>query len=119
VQWWNDQPEQVRAWAAELIARSPDVAVTYTNLELFVDEYASLRANMAPGPARTRILSGLMLAPIDLAKRRPWTQAEVRRAWERGEVGSRLFALGLMIGQPDLVVADLVGGRHPQFAQRI
>jgi hypothetical protein len=77
-------------------------------LELFVDEYASLRANMAPGSARTRILSGLMLAPVELAKRRPWTQAEVRRAWERGEAGSRRFALGLMIGQPDLVVADLV-----------
>src|SRR5262245_23143117 len=34
VQWWNDQPEQIRVWAAELIARSPDVAVTYTNLAL-------------------------------------------------------------------------------------
>jgi putative ABC transport system substrate-binding protein len=32
VQWWNDQPEQMRAWAAELIAHSPDVAVTFTNL---------------------------------------------------------------------------------------
>jgi hypothetical protein len=30
VQWWNDQPEQMRIRAAELIARSPDVAVTYT-----------------------------------------------------------------------------------------
>jgi putative tryptophan/tyrosine transport system substrate-binding protein len=36
VQWWNDQPEQMQAWAAELIARSPDVAVTYTNLALAV-----------------------------------------------------------------------------------
>jgi putative tryptophan/tyrosine transport system substrate-binding protein len=36
VQWWNDQPEQMRAWAAELVARSPDVAVTYTNLALAV-----------------------------------------------------------------------------------
>jgi ABC-type sugar transport system substrate-binding protein len=36
VQWWNDQPEQMRTWAAELIARSPDVAVTYTNLALAV-----------------------------------------------------------------------------------
>jgi putative ABC transport system substrate-binding protein len=36
VQWWNDQPEQMRAWAAELIAHSPDVAVTYTNLALAV-----------------------------------------------------------------------------------
>jgi putative ABC transport system substrate-binding protein len=36
VQWWNDQPEQMRIWAAELIARSPDVAVTYTNLALAV-----------------------------------------------------------------------------------
>ncbi|HEY7299856.1 MAG TPA: hypothetical protein VH684_18265, partial [Xanthobacteraceae bacterium] len=24
VQWWNDQPKQMRAWAVELIARSPD-----------------------------------------------------------------------------------------------
>jgi ABC-type sugar transport system substrate-binding protein len=32
VQWWNDQLEQMRGWAAELIARSPDVAVTFTTL---------------------------------------------------------------------------------------
>jgi putative ABC transport system substrate-binding protein len=36
VQWWNDQPEQMRVWAAELIARSPDVAVTFSNLALAV-----------------------------------------------------------------------------------
>jgi putative tryptophan/tyrosine transport system substrate-binding protein len=36
VQWWNDHPEQMRVWAAELVARSPDVAVTYTNLALAV-----------------------------------------------------------------------------------
>jgi putative ABC transport system substrate-binding protein len=36
VQWWNDQPEQMRVWAAELIAGSPDVAVTFTNLALAV-----------------------------------------------------------------------------------
>ena len=36
VQWWNDQPEQMRVWAAELIARSPDVAVAFTNLALEV-----------------------------------------------------------------------------------
>ena len=36
VQWWNDQPEQMRIWAAELIARSPDVAVTFTNFGLEV-----------------------------------------------------------------------------------
>jgi putative ABC transport system substrate-binding protein len=36
VQWWNDQPEQIRVWTAELIARSPDVAVTFTNLALEV-----------------------------------------------------------------------------------
>jgi putative ABC transport system substrate-binding protein len=36
VQWWNDEPEQMRVWAAELIARSPDVAVTFTNLALEV-----------------------------------------------------------------------------------
>src|SRR5215831_110342 len=36
LQWWNDRPEQMRAWAAELIAGSPDVAVTFTNLALEV-----------------------------------------------------------------------------------
>lgn len=34
VQWWNDSPEQMRTRAAELISRSPDVAVAYTNLAL-------------------------------------------------------------------------------------
>src|SRR5262245_60903771 len=29
VQWWHDQPEQMRLWAAELMARSPDVVVTF------------------------------------------------------------------------------------------
>jgi len=36
VQWWNEGPEQMRAWAAELIASSPDVAVTFTNHALEV-----------------------------------------------------------------------------------
>jgi putative ABC transport system substrate-binding protein len=36
VQWWNDRPEQMRSWAAELIAGSPDIAVTFTNLALEV-----------------------------------------------------------------------------------
>ncbi|MGB8111910.1 MAG: ABC transporter substrate-binding protein, partial [Pseudolabrys sp.] len=36
VQWWNAEPEQMRAWAAELIVGSPDVAVTFTNLALEV-----------------------------------------------------------------------------------
>jgi len=36
VQWWNEGPEQMRAWAAELIAGSPDVAVTFTNHALEV-----------------------------------------------------------------------------------
>src|SRR5262249_54455779 len=36
LQWWNDRPEQMRTWAAELIAGSPDVAVTFTNLALEV-----------------------------------------------------------------------------------
>ena len=32
VQWWNDKPEQMRVWVREMIARSPDVTVAYTNL---------------------------------------------------------------------------------------
>src|SRR5262245_15530280 len=36
VQWWNEGPEQMRAWAAELVSRSPDIAVAFTNLALEV-----------------------------------------------------------------------------------
>jgi ABC-type uncharacterized transport system substrate-binding protein len=36
VQWWNEGPEQMRVWAAELITGSPDVAVTFTNHALEV-----------------------------------------------------------------------------------
>jgi putative tryptophan/tyrosine transport system substrate-binding protein len=36
VQWWNDQPEQMRAWAAELVARTPDVAVAFSNPALAI-----------------------------------------------------------------------------------
>jgi putative ABC transport system substrate-binding protein len=36
VQWWNDQPEQMRAWVAELMARTPDVAVAFSNPALAI-----------------------------------------------------------------------------------
>jgi putative ABC transport system substrate-binding protein len=36
VQWWNDQPEQMRAWAAELMARTPDVAMAFSNPALAI-----------------------------------------------------------------------------------
>jgi len=36
VQWWDERQEQMRTRAAELIRRSPDVAVTFTNLALEV-----------------------------------------------------------------------------------
>jgi ABC-type uncharacterized transport system substrate-binding protein len=36
VQWWNDQPEQMRAWTAELVARMPDVAVAFSNPALAI-----------------------------------------------------------------------------------
>src|SRR5262245_17518060 len=36
VQWWNDQPDQMRAWAAELVARTPDIAVAFSNPALAV-----------------------------------------------------------------------------------
>jgi len=36
VQWWNDQPEQMRTWTAELMARMPDVAVAFSNPALAI-----------------------------------------------------------------------------------
>jgi hypothetical protein len=36
VQWWHDQPEQMRLWAAELVARTPDVAMAFSNRALAI-----------------------------------------------------------------------------------
>jgi putative ABC transport system substrate-binding protein len=36
VQWWNDQLEDMRAWAAELMARTPDVAMAFSNPALAI-----------------------------------------------------------------------------------
>jgi hypothetical protein len=36
VRFWNDRPQQMKAWAAELMAGSPDVAITVTNPALEV-----------------------------------------------------------------------------------
>jgi putative ABC transport system substrate-binding protein len=36
VQWWNDQPEDMRAWAAELMTRTPDVAMAFSNPALAI-----------------------------------------------------------------------------------
>jgi putative tryptophan/tyrosine transport system substrate-binding protein len=36
VQWWNDQPEQMRIWTAELMARMPDLAVAFSNPALAI-----------------------------------------------------------------------------------
>ena len=77
-------------------------------LELFIGEYASLRTSVAAGGERTRIFENLLLVPMHLARMRTWSKAEVRAAWDRGEDGSRLFAVGLMRGDPALVVSDLL-----------
>jgi putative ABC transport system substrate-binding protein len=36
VQWWNDQPGQMQAWTAELVARTPDVAMAFSNPALAI-----------------------------------------------------------------------------------
>jgi len=65
VQWWNDQPEQMRVWAAELIARSPDVAVTYTNLALAV---------LKPTAGNVPIVFVGVGDPVGIQSRSPWRQ---------------------------------------------
>jgi hypothetical protein len=96
----------------DLDATALDTRVADTDaawqLELFVEEYASLRASRPPGSQRTRVLDYLMLVPIQSGKARHWTREEVRLAWDRGEDGARLFALGLMNGDDKLVIADVL-----------
>lgn len=93
--------------ALALRRRVDDVDAAW-ELELFVDEYAFLRASMPSGSQRTAMLEGLMLAPMELAVTRAYTTAEVEAAWRRGEDGSRLFALGLMRGDPGLAVTEFL-----------
>jgi hypothetical protein len=91
--------------ALALRRRVDDVDAAW-ELELFIDEYAFLRTSMPSGRERTAMLAGLMLVPMELAVRRAYTTAEVEAAWRRSEDGSRLFALGLMRGNPALAVTE-------------
>jgi len=93
--------------AADLKRRVEDTDAAW-ELELFIGEYAALRTTMAAGRDRTRLLTNLMVVPRHLAQTRSFTEDEVRLAWDRGEDGSRLFALGLMRGNPDLGLHDIL-----------
>jgi hypothetical protein len=93
--------------ARTLEQRVADIDATW-QLALFIEEYSALRVSIAPGADRTRRLTSLMLVPVQLARARNWSEAELRAAWERGEEGGRLFALGLMQGNPDLIIPDVL-----------
>jgi hypothetical protein len=82
--------------------------------EFFSDEYLAVRTAFEPGPTRTLVLDRLMLAPIRLGANLSANDDEdlrkekVRETWERDSDVDRLFALGIMIGNENLALADLI-----------
>jgi len=66
--------------------------------------YERLRESLAPGPERTAKLEGLVAEARASARQRAWDPAEVKRLFESGADGDRIFALGLM--QEDERVRD-------------
>jgi hypothetical protein len=82
--------------------------------EFFTDEYAALRAMFEPGEMRTRILDRLMQGPIALGgnlvlnDNEDLRRTKIRKTWERGTDGDRLFSLGVMAGHIRLIMADLL-----------
>jgi tetratricopeptide (TPR) repeat protein len=82
--------------------------------EFFSDEYLAVRTAFEPGPTRTLVLDRLMLAPIALGGNllvnddEDLRKEKVRETWERDSDGDRLFALGIMIGNMNLALADLI-----------
>lgn len=80
-------------------------------LESFSEQYEALRRTMPPGADRTGRMEGLLLVPRRLGRTHQWTRDDIRAGWESGEDGKRLFALGLIQGNPGLAdVQVLVEG---------
>ena len=81
------------------------------DIENFSEQYESLRRSMLHGTDRTRRLDALMLVPRRLAQTASGRANDVRAGWGTNEDGKRLFALGLMQGDPGLADAQtLVAG---------
>lgn len=77
-------------------------------LEKFIDEYSAIRVNMPPGEDRTRTMTRLLYVPIGLARNGESRELDVHDAWARGEDGSRMFAIGMMQGDPDLLSPEIM-----------
>lgn len=85
------------------------------DLESFSEKYEALRRMMPPGDDRTRRMTALLLVPHRLAQTHEWTRDAIRLAWSSDEDGKRLFALGLMQGDPRLVGRACARGRHTRI----
>jgi hypothetical protein len=77
-------------------------------LEAFAEQYDSLRSAFGSGRQRTLRMTSLMLVPRRLATSLGWQADEVRAAGATGAPAKRVFVLGLMQSNQNLLDADLV-----------
>ena len=78
------------------------------SFEEFAEHYEALRASLAPGDQRTRHMTALMSLPRRSANEVAWKPHHLRRQWDTGQDGKRLYVLGLMQGNSDLEDASLI-----------
>jgi hypothetical protein len=90
-------------------------------LESFSEQYEALRKTMPTGAERTRRMTALLLVAHRLAQTHSWSPADIHTAWASNEDGKRLFALGLMQGDPQLanveVLVDGIRASRSAFEQ--
>ena len=90
-------------------------------LESFSEQYEALRRTMPTGAERTRRMTALLLVAHRLAQTHSWSPADIHTAWASNEDGKRLFALGLMQGDPQLanveVLVDGIRASRSAFEQ--
>ena len=107
------------AWAA--IVTGLDSIESSWDIDGFAEHYQALRTSIAPSDQRTRHMSTLMSVPRKLATTSLWSREKVSELWATGQEGKRLFALGLMQGDSNLIevtlVADAIEHSRTAFEQ--
>jgi hypothetical protein len=116
--------------AAELAERSGDVTKASALRERAIEELRDVSAvarqyeesrELPAGSLRTAEMERIVSMARQAAVNAPWTSEQVRAIFEEGNPGSRIFALGLMQGNPSFadfsMVLDAIADSRSAFEQ--
>lgn len=96
----SDEAEALESRLAELDVK--------WEVERFAEQYATLRSTLASGVKRTERMTTLLVAPRVSAVTSTWRKQDLISTWGTGDVGRRLFVIGLIQGNPSLAVPDIL-----------